>query len=526
MSGFRYRIVQILIAIAFAVIFLRLFQFQVLDYKKYSAIHKNKKSGIKIDIERGDIVDRNSRVLALDVDKYTLEYNPVKSDEDRNKLARDLDAIISFKNHDLIFKNSSQTLAYNLTKLQAQKIKALNSKLLYLRKVRSRFYPQDQMASHLIGFVDIYGKARQGLESTNEEFLLKNPQAKLELSIDSQLQVYVEKVLKQRVIETKSQRATAIVMKVNTGELLAWAISPGFNPNKYYNYSIQDIKNWSLVDVYQPGSIFKIVTVASALDSGTVSADHSFIDKGYLEVDKWKIKNHNYIKGKTKAEKLGLQSLFERSSNPFAAHLALLMGPEVFYKYIRRFNFGFKTGVELAGESKGILHKFNRWRKSDTATTGIGHGAISITPLQLIAGINAIANSGFWVRPTLLKQNISSNDTGIERKQVLYNDTAKLVTTMLADSIEHNITEKNSIAGRVAGLSVAGKTGTAEKLKAGGGYSKKNTVASFLGYFPAENPKYICLVVIDDPQTDGGWGDTVAGPVFNKIADQVKTLYL
>lgn len=513
-------------AAAFVVIFVRLFQFQVLEHKKFNVIHKNKNSGTKINIERGDIVDRNSRVLALDIDKYTLEYNPTKTNEDREQLALKLDRIIGFKNPDLIFKTSSQTLAYNLDKKQAEKIQALNSKLLYLRKVRSRFYPQNEMASNMLGFVDIYGKARQGLESTNEEFLLKNPQSQLELSIDSQLQIFTEKVLRERVAKTKSERGTAIVMKVNTGEILSWAISPSFNPNKYYEYSIKNIKNWALVDVYQPGSIFKIVTVASALDSGTVSADHTFIDKGYLEVDKWKIKNHNYVKGKTEAVELGLQNLFEKSSNPFAAHLALLMGPETFYKHIRRFNFGFKTGVELSGESKGILNKFNRWRNSDTATTGIGHGAISITPLQMIAGINAIANGGFWVRPTLKKVKLQNKDTSLERKQVLYNDTANLVTDMLANSIQHNITERKSIAGRVPGLRIAGKTGTAEKLKAGGGYSKKNTVASFLGYFPAENPKYICLVVIDDPKTDGGWGDTVAGPVFNAIARQIKTLYL
>lgn len=525
MSGFRYRIVQVLLFLAFALIALRLFQFQILEGHKY--IGKSKKNEA-VEIARGEIVDRNQKILCIDIDKYTLEYNPAETKEDRAYLAAKLYEIVGFNKPDLLSSNSSMILAYNLNSNQAKAIQALKSKLLYLRKVRSRFYPQGTLASHILGYVDIYGKARQGIESTFEKQLLDDSDLKLELSIDSRLQVLAERALAKRVQETKAERGTVMIMDVNTGEILTWAVEPTFNPNKYFDYPYEATKNWALVDVYQPGSIFKIVTVASALDSETITTAHRFTDKGYLEVENWKIKNHDYVPGKTMPQELGLQNLFERSSNPFAAHLALAMGPEKFYKYIRKFGFGAKTRVELDGETKGILTKFSHWRKSDTATTGIGQGAISVTPIQLLTAVNVIASGGYWIKPTLVKvEREAILENKIPKVPVVKPEIAKYLATLLAGSIEQNIKTRYAIAGNVPGIRVAGKTGTAEKVnESGKGYSKRNTIASFIGFFPAESPRYIILAVIDDPKTDGGWGDTVAGPVFNQVAGHVKDLYL
>ena len=523
MSKFRYRIVQVFLVLAFFLIAGRLAQFQILDAKKYR--HSSQKAA-KINQSRGEIVDRNSKVLALDLNKYTLEYNPLEVEEDRKALALKLSRIFNFKNTKLLYSQASQTLTHNLNKKQAQQIRKLNSKLLYLRRIKSRFYPQGHLASHLIGYVDLYGKARQGVESKYNDYLLEDAEKSLQLSIDSRLQAFAEKTLRQRIIATKAERGAVLVMKVDTGEMLAWAVNPDFDPNKYYEFSVNQRKNWSLVDVYQPGSIFKIITVATALDSSTVTPDYTYMDIGYLEVDKWKIKNHDYNK-ETKKEKLTLQKLFERSSNPFAAHLGLEIGRETFYKYIRKFGFGDKTGVELSGETRGILHKFTKWRNSDTATTGMGQGAISVTPIQLLSGINVVANKGTWVRPSILKfKPGSSTVNNVNTRSVISPEVATHVSKLLANAIDHNLKFKQAIAGRIDDLRIAGKTGTASKIKAGGGYSKRNTVASFLGFFPAQKPRYIMLVVIDDPQTDGRWGDTVAGPVFNKITEYMKSLYL
>jgi cell division protein FtsI/penicillin-binding protein 2 len=525
MSKFRYTLVQGLIAFAFLVIVGRLAQFQILEgHKHAAAVKKNSQSSVQ-DVPRGEIVDRNEKVLALDLTRYTLEYNPVICNEDRAQLIARLQSIVNLNKPQLLYRKSSQTLAHNLTKEQANKIRKLNSKLLYVRKVRTRFYPQGKHASHIIGYVDTYSKARQGMEAKYEKQLHEHPEDKLELSIDSRVQVFAERVLEERLRETNASRGTVIVMSVKTGEIVAWAVLPSFDPNRYYDYPFESIKNWSLVDVYQPGSVFKTVTVSSALDSETVDAGYKFVDPGYLEVDKHRIKNHDYVAGKTGSVELGLQQLFERSSNPFAAHLAVKMGPETFYKYIRKFGFAHKTGIELDGESKGILDKWNKWRRLDTATTGIGQGSISVTPLQLLTAVNVIANGGYRVRPTLLKiSKVKSEE--IETQSVIKPETANLVRDLLAASIETNTKTRFSISGKIPGLAVAGKTGTAQKATAGGGYSHSSTIASFIGFYPAANPKFITLVVIDDPKADGGWGDTVAGPVFNKVASYVRDLYL
>lgn len=528
MSKFRYTLIQVFFAIAFLLIIAKLSQYQVFQRDKYKG---QGYFNSDINTVRGEILDRNSKVLALDLNKYTLEYNPIDEVVDKKKLAAELERICGFTNKRLLYSNHSLILAHNLSREQANKIRALRSKVLYLRKIRRRFYPQENMASHIIGYVDLYGQAKQGLEVKYSDYLKKNPESRLYLSIDSRLQVFAEKALRERIIETNAIRGTVIVMEVHSGEILAWAVYPDYNPNKYFDYENNSIKNWALTDVYQPGSIFKIITVSSALDSGTISPSYTFTDIGYLQVDKWKIKNHDYVAGSTPSRTLNLQELFERSSNPFASHLALKMGAKTFYSYIRKFGFGTKTGIELDGETNGILRKHHSWGSSDTATTGIGQGAISVTPLQLLAGANVVANNGRWVKPTLLKNDpLKKKEAKKSKKEeeanlVIKPEIAKLVTSLLTGSIHNNTVTRHTIAGNVPGINIAGKTGTAQKSNGNGGYSHSSTVASFLGFMPAENPKYIMLVVIDDPKAAGGWGDTVAGPLFNRVAEYTKNLY-
>ena len=465
----------------------------------------------------------------MDLQSYTLEFNPprdgwAKHMQHKAQLLAVLRRVIGFRSTSKLESSYTQILGRNLTKAQADQLRTLGSPYLYLRRTLKRYYPQADLAAHVLGYVDIFGEARQGIEARYEERLLDEPDDKFELSLDSRLQVLIEKALKEHVIKTKAEKAAVIVLKTKTAEVLSWAAYPDYNPNKYFKYSPINMKNWSLSDVYQPGSIFKVVTVSSALDSATIPYDYHFLDEGYLQVDKWKIKNHDYIKGKTEPVDLDLQALFARSSNPFSAHVALKMGAGVFFDYIKAYGFGSKTGIEMAGESRGLLKSKNKWRNSDVAATGIGHGAISVTPLQMVTAINVIANHGKWIRPTVLKRRgyeIPKEDI----RQVVRPEIADYIANLLRKSVAYNLEFKHSIAGRVPGLSIAGKTGTAEKIEKGR-YSHRRTVASFLGFFPAENPRYIAIAVVDDPKTDGGWGDTVAGPLFNKVAQFCKNLYL
>ncbi len=491
--------------------------------KQLHALHNS-------NINRGDIVDRSGKTMAMDIDRFTLEYNPVASDrENREKLATKLSQIFKFpvSAQKLLYKNSSQTLVRNLSLNQAEEIRKLGSPSLYIRKITTRFYPQDSLMSHVLGYVDNYGRARQGLEYQYREFLRKNPEKKLTLSLDSKLQAFVEAKLTAQINKTRAIKGTAMVMKVKTGEILAWAVKPDYNPNFYYKYGYKELKNWTLVDVYQPGSVFKILTASAAIDAGVIDKDFVYQDKGYIKVGGYTISNHDWVRGKTKVKPLTIQGLFERSSNPFATFLGLKLGKQKLYDYIRMFGFGQKTNIELPGETDAIVRKPETWRDSDIASTSIGQGAIAVTPLQLIAGINAIANDGTWIKPTILRTDTESNKPLLfsTKVDVIEPELAKYIQEKLANSIQENIKKRYAKAGKVAGLRVAGKTGTSQKL-IDGRYSRSNTIASFLGFYPNPNPEYITLVVIDDPKTDGRWGETIAGPVFNQIAEYMKTHYL
>jgi cell division protein FtsI/penicillin-binding protein 2 len=320
-------------------------------------------------------------------------------------------------------------------------------------------------------------------------------------------------------------------MQVHTGEILAWAVNPDFNPNKYFDYDPIRTKNWSLVDVYQPGSVFKIITVSSALDAGVIDKDYTFDDPGFLQVGKWKIKNHHYNPNKPSVEKLNLQDLFAKSSNSFASHVALKLGAKDFYHYLRKFGIGQKTGIELDGETEGILRKYNQWDLADTATTGIGQGAISITPLQLIVAVNTIANHGYKVKPTIFKVDKQKFIKQEQKKEdeknppIVKSEIADHIVKLLTAAIAHNVTVKKTISGNIPNVQIAGKTGTSQKTTNSGSYSHTNTIASFVGFFPAQSPKYIALVVIDDPKAAGGWGDTVSGPLFNMVVSYMTSLY-
>ena len=197
-----------------------------------------------------------------------------------------------------------------------------------------------------------------------------------------------------------------------------------------------------------------------------------------------------------------------------------------FHASIKRFMISEKTGVDLPGESKGLLVNYKKWREIDKATTAIGQGSVSVTPVQLASAIGAVANNGTWIQPHVLKgiweadyDLVNDSPYKVKKDQVISKDTANFVSKLLARSVKESLAAMAYIAGNVEGYEVAGKTGTAQKIKPDGtGYWKGHTVASFVGYLPAKNPKILTLVVIDDPKTDGRWGNTVAGPVFNKVA--------
>ena len=254
----------------------------------------------------------------------------------------------------------------------------------------------------------------------------------------------------------------------------------------------------------------------------TIEKTSTFYDPGFLKVGKRIIKNH----AKTKPQYINLLELFKQSSNVAAAQVALSMKPENFYNSIKHFMIGVKTNIDLPGESQGLLLNSKKWRTIDTATTAFGQGAVSVTPLQLACAVSSIANHGIWIQPHVLKgiwdpnyMLISETPKNILSEQVISIEVADYVSGLLKQSVKENVKAMAYIAGIVPGHEIAGKTGTAQKIRPDGkGYWGGHTVASFIGYFPPNDPEILILVVIDDPKTGGGWGNTVCGPVFNNVA--------
>lgn len=529
----RLFILQFILILIFILIWTQLFNLQVL--KSQGLITEARKQFYQRQISlRGDIRDRNGELLALDIVTYDL-YNNVK---DLKKIPQDkvinLAKIVRVTPEELTNKLSQRrnTKVFSgITETQIRDIKKNYLSIVYPVTQPIRTYPHKRMAAHLIGYVNQDRKGQYGVESSHNDLITKTTEytnmaqlypkgTDIALTIDSFLQEYAEEELTKAAIQAMASRGAIIALSPKTGEVYAWSVYPGFDPNLFYKEP--SIKNWSITDIYEAGSTFKVITVSSALENMTINSTSTFFDPGFYKVGKRTIKNH----GKTKPQNITLLELFKQSSNVASAQVGLTMKPEQFYNSIKQFMIGQKTNIDLPGESYGLLLDYKKWKTIDSATTAFGQGAVSVTPIQLACAISSVANHGIWIQPHVLKgiwdptyMLIGETPKNIVSEQVISPETADLVSGLLRQSVKENVEAMSYIAGNVPGYEVAGKTGTAQKIRPDGkGYWGGHTVASFIGYFPAEDPKILILVVIDDPKTGGGWGNTVCGPVFNNVA--------
>ncbi len=544
----RLRVWQLILLTGAAIIAGRLYYLQIVKGPELARRAAEQRQQNRLLVHRGAITDRHGLPLAIDTTRYDVYVHPdllkVPREEAATTLADITHQDASRMLHLLSAGYPVATIARHLGREEVDELQALNWPGVDLVPRPFRHYPEGKLASHILGYVNLDTHGQGGVEQA-EEALLKNtgsvnkPQLdgrgrpilisdvgpimeitpplgrQVELTIDNYLQHLSEKELTAMCLHSHALRGTALLADPTTGELLAWANYPNYDPNDYSKFAFEVTKNWAMVDVYQPGSTFKILTVASALDTGAIRPNSTFYDGGTLAVGNRTIHNHDGGHGT-----LDLLHLFIHSSNVAAAQVGLSMTPEQFYGKLSDFGIGKQTGIDLPGESAGLLLDAKYWRPIDQATTGFGQGAVAVTPLQLVAAVGALANGGLHVQPHLIRR-IYDPKTGVTEKwteahkhQVLTKATAELVSKLLAQNIELG----TQLAGKVPGYRVAGKTGTAQKsIQGGRGYMAGQTVASFIGFLPAESPQLLCLVVIDSPQTDGRWGNTVAGPVFNAI---------
>ena len=534
--------------IAFAILIIYLFTIQVLDFNNYKerGIAIRNSSGITL---RGNILDRNGLKLATDVLVYEIYAHPSLYSEKRSveDIAELLWPYLGTTKDELIEKLKSKkinmiTLKKDVDKATADRIRRLGLREISVGTLSKRLYPQGSIASHILGYYSHLSKNSVGIENIASQKLTNviNPKSiqrtasgqiifglntdlkqvvelqkgeDVKLTIDTSIQYVCEKELAKTIKEKKAERGSVIVMNPKNGEILAYASYPTFDPNTFWKYPQTNMKNWSLTDIYPPGSTFKIITVATAMELGKINEHSKIQDTGRMVVDRFPIENYDYKKNPNPGN-ISLEYLFEHSSNVGSANIALMLEPQEYYSKLRDFGFGQKTGIDLTAESIGLLPKAKNWYKSRRASMGYGYGA-SVTAIQMISAVSAIANNGLWITPHVMKYSNEEKHEHIETRQVISEENAKTVTKLLAKSIQNGNTVLN-----LKNYTVAAKTGTSRKQVSSG----KEVYASAIGYFPASSPRVAIYVVIDSPKTGADWGSTIAAPLFKDIDEEVGKL--
>lgn len=531
----------------FAGLIVYLFLLQVCDIRHCKKKAKSQRTS-KMYVLRGEIVDRYGFKLAADKTTFVLYAHPNYYDYEPAQLAEILSPYVKIPVGELTKKLSQTnkkiiTVKKDLDRKTVREIKRKGLRELSYEVKNKRVYPQGTLAAHILGFYNPNADTAGGIEYKAKDYLEyvdktityeKAPNGDiiynisvnpadvsapvkgktLTLTIDSAVQHVCEKYLLKAIQKFKAPRAAAIVMDPKSGEILAFAVAPTYDPNEYNKYSMQEMKNWAISDVFPPGSTFKIITVACGFMNKKINKNSKINDTGKLRIGWWDITNYDY-KSKGAPGIIDLVYLFEHSSNIASIKIAQMMSDKEFYDSLKLFNFGEKTGIDLPGESAGLLPSVKHWDVATHGAMGYGYGA-STTVIQMVSAVSAIANNGVWVTPHLVKYSAEEAEQKIVRRRILEEQDAKDITNLLVKSIENG---RNPA--KMDDFYIAAKTGTSRKPNSNGtGYSNK-LYTSMIGYFPATNPKAVLYVIVDSPSGEGIWGSTVAAPVFKEISTEL-----
>jgi len=537
----------------------RLVYLQVGKHEEFTAAAAQKHSMKEtIVARRGLITDRGGEVLAANVPvrKVILDSTHVAKPGELARLAApylDIDEATLEKEmrSGTRYRVLSRTLAEEKAAELRRKMSDASLRGLYFREETTRSYPNRTMLSHVLGFLgrkDLNAESTIGIEGiersmehelcgqdgfrhierdrTGREIVVYRGAEQaprngntVELTIDMGLQAILEAELDTAFSELKPTTATAVIADPHTGEILAMASRPTFDPEFLGESKDEEKKNRAIMDVLEPGSTFKIVVASAALNERVVNDKTKiFCENGSFFYGGRILKDvHGY-------GQMGVFDILVKSSNIGSAKMALMLGEDKYYEYVRGFGFGEKTGVNLPGEVAGILQPPQRWDKLTITRMPMGH-AIAVTPLQLTMAMSVIANGGKLMRPQIVRAVRDPSGDIIHSvkpevvREVIPQETARFVSSALAAVTRQGGTARLA---DVPGFSVAGKTGTAQKVDPKGGYAPGEYVVSFIGYLPAEDPAFVCLVLIDDAKVTGGlnYGGVLAAPVFARIAEK------
>ena len=544
----RIKIIIFITIFLFIVIIGKVFYIQVIDYKKLNRYAKGLWSrNLPIAANRGIIYDRNGIQIAGNITTTSLILIPNQI-KDKEKVAKDLASILNVDYKEMYRHVSKKTSiervhpeGRNLTYDIADKINSLNHKGVYLVKEAKRSYPYDSLLSHTIGFVGIDNQGLSGLELIYDKYLTgsngsikyfsdakgtsltipqiyEQPQSgvNMTLTINYELQQVLERELDIAVSQYSPDQALGIAMDPNTGEILAISSRPNFSPSEYQKYTVEEInRNLPIWMTYEPGSTFKIITLAASLEEKIVDLENdTWDDSGSITVmgstlHCWKHGGHGH--------ETYLQ-VVENSCNTGFVNLGLKLGKETLFNYIDLFGFGKKTGIDLNGEADGIIFNIDKITDLELATTAFGQG-VSVTPIQQITAVSAAINGGILYKPYIVK---SLNEP--ETNSVILENNPKIVRKVISDDTSNKVRYAlESVVARgtghnayIGGYRVGGKTGTAQKVK-DGKYLSGNYITSFIGFMPADDPKIVVYIAVDNAKGITQYGGTVAAPIAKNI---------
>jgi stage V sporulation protein D (sporulation-specific penicillin-binding protein) len=548
-----------IIALAgFAILGAKLFCIQIIQHR----VHRDKANEIQdrrwpIEAPRGNIYDRNGSPLALNLKFYSVAADPKLLEKRRGEVAEKLTALLRRDQRELLTKLDPQNGA-RFVRLQdsvdapvADTIRKLGYQGLIVSTQWRRAYPYGSLAGSLLGFV---GRDRVGLNGIERaldkplagkdgEMLVvldgRLPQSRAEipgrtmvtrqmrpgssvvLTIDLDIQSIAEEELDNAVKTAHAKGGAAIVMDPNTGEVLALASQPGFDPNEFWRYPRESWVPHSVISPYEPGSTFKVITASAAIEEGVMSHGETYNCTGSRSVGRHTL-NCARHGGSGAHGVVDLDQMIVKSCNVGMATVAMALGTDRLYKWVKKFGFGEQTGIELASESRGIVARPDRWSLVQLANVGFGQG-ISVTPLQLLSAYCAIANGGYRVYPRVIKA-VSDPSAGLQypevakRERILSQATSDRMRRAMIRVVE----EGTGKAARIPGRLVAGKTGTAQKPTPEAGFHSGLYIGSFAGFVPADDPKLAVIVVIDEPH-NGYYGAVVAAPAFRAICQRALT---
>ena len=503
-------------------------------------------------VPRRSIVDRKNNVLATDRLVYNLYAHPklfkVSHDEIVAKLASVLtqDKPVDLRQK-LGEKASGIRLAKRLSENDAQDIRQLNLDGLELIRQYSRFYPHQEMVAEITGHTDLEHNGVAGIEYSQEKWLersirsvwlkragngklmpsniadgfLSFDKLQLQLTIDLRLQRSARLYLKQQIKKYRAKRGAVIVMDSNDGSILALVNEPNYNPNNYFDYGIELFKNWAVTDLYEPGSTFKPINVAIALDAGAIQPNTTVYDSGTVKIGTWDISNYDYRDRGARGTQ-SVAQILQHSSNIGMIKLMEKMRPSNYYDALKDLGMRERVGIELLGEASGQLKSRRDFTSLaiEPATASFGQG-LSLTPIKLVQLHAAIANGGKLVTPHVVKAVTDSEgqvhwQPDHSTRPVFSPETSKNVLTMMESVVSRGGVRKYAYINRYR---VAGKTGTAQKASPNGGYYDNAKITSFVGIIPVEAPRYVVLAVVDEPQGKDVFGSTVAAPVVKSVME-------